>query len=236
MTIKNKKIQDDQNSSSSAPVNVKVSRSSTSRVSEPKPRSKKLDIGAMANHAEVSEESEQAGEEKAQWYAIHTYSGYEENVLQNLKQRIASMNVQNKVFDVIVPKEKKIKIRNGRRKIVTEKIFPGYVLVKMIVDDESWYVVRNTVNVTGFIGQGTIPVPISQQEIKTLQKRMGIEEPKFKIDFVIDDLVKITDGPFKNLEGKIFEIDEMRGKIKILVNIFKRETPVELDCLQVKKV
>lgn len=174
-------------------------------------------------------------EKKAQWYAVHTYSGYEENVLQNLKQRIVSMNVQNKVFDIIVPKEKKIKIRNGRRKIVTEKIFPGYVLVKMIIDDESWYVVRNTVNVTGFIGQGTIPVPISQQEIKTLQKRMGVEEPKFKIDFIINDLVKVIDGPFKNFEGKIIEIDEMRGKIKILVNIFKRETPVELDCLQVKK-
>ncbi|MEA2088377.1 MAG: transcription termination/antitermination protein NusG [Patescibacteria group bacterium] len=170
------------------------------------------------------------------WYVIHTYSGYEENVKSNLKQRIESMGMDDKIFNILIPTEKKIKIKNGRRKVVTEKIFPGYILVEMVVTDESWYVVRNTPNVTGFIGSGTTPVPVSQKEIKDLQKRMGVEEPKFKIDFNIDDHVKIIDGPFKNSEGKVSNIDEERGKIKVLVSMFGRETPVELDSLQAKKI
>ncbi len=170
------------------------------------------------------------------WYVIHTYSGYEENVAHNLRQRIESLGMEDKIFNILIPTEKKIKIKNGKRKVVTEKIFPGYVLVEMIVTDESWYVVRNTPNVTGFIGSGTTPVPVSQQEIEALQKRMGVEEPKFKIDFAVDTPVKIIDGPFKGFEGKVFEIDENRGKIKVLVSMFGRETPVELDSLQVKKI
>lgn len=145
------------------------------------------------------------------------------------------MDMQDKIFDVIVPKEKKIKIRDGKRTTVEEKIFPGYVLVEMIVTDDSWYVVRNTPNVTGFVGSGTVPTPISEEEIKSLQKRMGVEEPKYKIDFALNDLVRITDGPFKDYEGKVSEIDEQKGKVKVLVSIFGRETPVELDFLQVKK-
>jgi transcriptional antiterminator NusG len=170
------------------------------------------------------------------WYVLHTYSGYEENVAQNLKQRIESMDMEDKIFDVIVPIEKKIKIKNGKRRVVEEKIFPGYVLVEMIVTDESWYVVRNTPNVTGFIGTGTIPTPVSENEIKQLQKRMGVEEPKYKIDLAVDTPVKITDGPFKNLEGKITEIDEEKGKVKVMVSMFGRETPVELDFLQIQKL
>lgn len=170
------------------------------------------------------------------WYVLHTYSGYEENVAQNLKQRIESMDMEDKIFQVLVPKEKKIKIQNGKRRVVEEKIFPGYVLVEMIVTDDSWYAVRNTPNVTGFIGTGTVPTPISEEEIKGLQKRMGVEEPKFKIDVSVDTPVRITDGPFKNLDGKVLDVDQERGKVKILISMFGRETPVELDFLQIKKI
>jgi len=170
------------------------------------------------------------------WYVIHTYSGYEENVKRNLEQRIESMDMEDKIFNVLIPTEKKIKIKNGKRKVVTEKIFPGYVLVEMVVDDNSWYVVRNTPNVTGFIGSGTTPTPVSMKEIKELQKRMGVEEPTFKIDVAVGDPVRINDGPFKGYEGKINQIDETRGKIKVLVSMFGRETPIELDFLQVKKI
>jgi len=170
------------------------------------------------------------------WYVLHTYAGYEEAVARNLKQRIESMGMEDKIFSVLVPTEKKIKIKGGKRQIVEEKIYPGYVLVEMIVTDDSWYVVRNTPRVTGFIGAGTVPTPISSEEIKSLQKRMGVEEPKYKIDVAIGDAVKITDGPFKDFDGKISEVDEKRGKVKVLVSMFGRETPVELDFLQVRKL
>lgn len=170
------------------------------------------------------------------WYVIHTYSGYEENVERNLRQRIDSMDMQDKIFDIMIPKEKKIKIKNGKRKVVEEKVFPGYVLVNMIVTDDSWYVVRNTPNVTGFVGTGTTPTPISEDEVKSLQKKMGVEEPKYEIDVTVGAPVKIVDGPFKNFEGKINEVDDARGKVKVLVSMFGRETPVELDFLQVKKI
>jgi len=146
------------------------------------------------------------------------------------------MDMEDKIFQVLIPTEKKIKIKGGKRKIVTEKLFPGYVLVQMIVTDDSWYVVRNTPNVTGFVGTGTTPTPISDEEIKGLQKRMGVEEPTYKIDVTVGSPVKIVDGPFKNFEGKIAEIDESRGKVKVLVSMFGRETPVELDFLQVQKI
>ncbi len=170
------------------------------------------------------------------WYVLHTYSGYEDSVAFNLKQRIESMGMEDKIFNVLVPKEKKIKIRDGKRTTVEEKIFPGYVIVEMIVTDDSWYVVRNTPNVTGFVGSGTIPTPIGDTEIAALQKRTGVEEPKYKIDVRAGDLVRIMDGPFKDYEGKISEVDEEKGKIKVLVSIFGRETPIELDFLQIKKI
>lgn len=170
------------------------------------------------------------------WYVIHTYSGYEDNVSRNLSHRVETMSMQDKIFNVLVPTEKKIKIKNGKRHTVIEKIFPGYVFVEMVVTDDSWYVVRNTPNVTGFVGSGTTPTPISETEIKSLQKRMGVEEPKYQIDVMVGSPVKIVDGPFKNMEGKIDQVDEARGKVKVLVSMFGRETPVELDFLQIKKV
>lgn len=170
------------------------------------------------------------------WYVLHTYSGYEENVARNLRQRIDSMDMEDKIYNILIPTENKIKIRNGKRRTVTEKIFPGYVLVEMIVTDDSWYVVRNTPNVTGFVGSGTTPTPISETEVKELQRRMGVTEPKYKIDVSIGSPVRIVDGPFKEFEGKVNEIDESRGKVKVLVSMFGRETPVELDFLQVKKI
>jgi len=178
----------------------------------------------------------QTGRLGRRWYAIHTYSGYEENVAQNLRQRIQSYDMEDKVYDILIPTEKKIKIKNGKRKVVIEKIFPGYVLVDMIVTDDSWYMVRNTPNVTGFIGTGTTPTPLSDDEVKALQKRMGVEEPQYKIDVAEGDTVRITDGPFKNSEGKVESVDNERGKIRVLISMFGRETPIELDFLQVKKI
>lgn len=176
----------------------------------------------------------QSGERN--WYVIHTYSGYEEQVADSLKQRIESLSMQDKIFDVIVPKEKQIEIKNGKRKTIEKRVFPGYVLVDMIVTDDSWYIVRNTPNVTGFIGFGVRPTPMSKEEIDRLKKRMGVEEPKFKIDFKVDDLVKITDGALKGFEGKVEEVDQDKGKIKVMVNMFGREIPVTLDFLQAKKM
>lgn len=170
------------------------------------------------------------------WYAIHTYVGYEDAVVRNLKQRIESLGMEDKIFQVIVPTEKKIKIKRGKRTVVEEKIYPGYVLVEMIVTDDSWYIVRNTPRVSGFVGTGTVPTPLSDEEVEDLFKKMGIEEPKYKFDIPVGAPVKITDGPFKDFEGKVSEIDEARGKAKVLVLIFGRETPVELDFLQVKKI
>lgn len=171
------------------------------------------------------------------WFAIHTYSGYEENVAHSLIRRVNTLGMNEKIFNVIVPTEKKIKLKNGKRKVVEEKIFPGYVLVEMIVTDESWYVVRNTPNVTGFIGTGTTPSPLSDEEIKRLFKRMGTtEEPAVSIDIQPGMPVKIGDGPFKGFEGKVSEVDGARGKVKVLVSMFGRETPLELDFTQVKKI
>ena len=180
--------------------------------------------------------SKQTASHGRRWYVLHTYSGYEENVARNLQQRIESLGMEDKIFNVLIPTEKKIKIKNGRRRVVTEKIFPGYVMFEMVVTDDSWYVVRNTPNVTGFIGTGTTPTPISDEEMKSIQKRMGIDEPKYTIDVTPDSPVKITDGPFKDFDGKVQSVDNVRGKVKVLVSMFGRETPVELDFLQIKKM
>src|SRR3989339_1071982 len=168
----------------------------------------------------------QSGERN--WYVIHTYSGYEDQVAENIKQRIESMNMQDRIFDVIVPTEKQIGIKDGKRRIIEKKILTGYVLVDMIVTDDAWYVVRNTPNVTGFIGFGVRPTPMSKEEINRIKKRMGVEEPKYKVDFSIDELVRITDGALKGFEGKGEDINEDRGTVKVLVNMFGRETPVNL--------
>lgn len=171
-----------------------------------------------------------------QWYAIHTYSGYEEKVAESIRQRAESLDMNDKIFQVLVPKEKMIEVKNGKRKVVEKRIFQGYVLVQIKMSEDAWYIVRNTPGVTGFVGSGTEPTPISTDEIEKIMKRMGRAEPKHKIDYAVGEVVNITDGPFKGFDGSINEVDEAKGKLKVLVNMFGRETPVELDSLQVKRV
>jgi len=171
-----------------------------------------------------------------QWYAIHTYSGYEEKVAVSIRQRAETLEMADKIFQVLVPKEKQIEIKNGKRKVVEKRIFQGYVLVEMKLSDDAWYVVRNTPNVTGFVGSGTEPTPVREDEMDKIKKRMGVDQPKHRIDYSVGEVVNIVDGPFKGFDGSISEIDTQKGKIKVLVNMFGRETPVELDSLQVKKV
>lgn len=180
--------------------------------------------------------SKQKLKEERNWYAIHTYSGYENAVARNLKQRIESLGMENKIFNVLVPTEKIIKVKAGKRVEEEEKIYPGYILVDMIVTDDSWYVVRNTPRVTGFVGSGVYPVPLDKTEVETLFKRMNSDTVKHNIDLAVDDAIIIADGPFKDMEGKVNEVDPERGKVKVLVSMFGRETPVELDFLQVKKI
>ena len=171
-----------------------------------------------------------------QWYAIHTYSGYEEKVADSIKQRAQTIDMADKIFNAMVPKEKQIQIKNGKRKIIDAKIFQGYVLVEMKLTDETWYIVRNTPGVTGFVGSGTSPTPVSEAEITKIKKRMGVEDPKHQIDFSEGEVVNIIDGPFKGFEGAVSEIDTSKGKLKVMVSMFGRDTPVELDALQVKKI
>jgi transcription termination/antitermination protein NusG len=171
-----------------------------------------------------------------QWYAIHTYSGYEEKVAESIRQRAESLDMGDKIYQVLVPKEKQIEIKNGKRKVVEKKIFQGYCMVQMKLSEDAWFIVRNTPNVTGFVGSGTEPTPIENDEMEKIMKRMGKEEPKHKIDFKMGEVVSIIDGPFKGFDGAISELDQIKGKLKVLVNMFGRETPVELDGLQVKKV
>lgn len=180
--------------------------------------------------------TKQQGSKDRNWYAIHTYAGYENAVAKNLQQRIDSLGMEDKIFNVLVPIEKKIKIKGNKRVEVEEKIYPGYVMVDMIVTDDSWYIVRNTPRVTGFVGSGVYPVPLSKKEVDDLFAKMNVDEAKHKIDLVQGEVVLVTDGPFKDLEGRVEEIDEDNGKIKVNVSMFGRETPVELDFLQVKKI
>jgi transcriptional antiterminator NusG len=157
-------------------------------------------------------------------------------VAESIRQRAETLEMSDKIFQVLVPKEKQIEIKNGKRKVVEKRIFQGYVLVEMKLSDDAWYVVRNTPNVTGFVGSGTEPTPVSNEEMDKIKKRMGVDQPKHRIDYAIGEVVSIVDGPFKGFDGSINEIDTQKGKIKVLVNMFGRETPVELDSLQVKKV
>ncbi len=180
--------------------------------------------------------SKQIQDGERHWYAIHTYAGYENAVARNLKQRVESLGMEDKIFNVLVPTEKKIKVKSGKRVEEEEKIYPGYVLVDMVVNDASWYVVRNTPRVTGFVGSGVNPVPLNEKEVGDLFKRINADTVKHTINLEINDAIIITDGPFKELEGKVSEVDEERGKVKVLVSMFGRETPVELDFLQVRKI
>ncbi|MDR2336571.1 MAG: transcription termination/antitermination protein NusG [Candidatus Nomurabacteria bacterium] len=173
---------------------------------------------------------------KRAWYAISTYSGFEDKVADSINQRTSSIEFAGKIFEAIVPKEKQIEIKNGKRKVVERKIFQGYVLVETALSDESWYIIRNTPGVTGFVGNGTQPTPVSDKEIAKIKKRMGVEDPKYSVSLEVGETVNITDGPFKGFDGSVAEIDKTKGKLKVMVNMFGRETPVELDALQVKKL
>ena len=170
------------------------------------------------------------------WYAVTTYAGYEDKVAESLRQRINGVDMADKIFDVMVPKEKQIQIKNGKRKVIDAKIFQGYVLVEMKLTDETWYIIRNTPGVTGFVGADTTPTPVSESEMRKIKKRMGVEEPKHQIDLSEGEVVSIVDGPFKGFDGSVAEIDAVKGKIKVMVSMFGRDTSVELDALQVKKV
>ncbi len=178
-------------------------------------------------------------DDRKHWYVIHTYSGYENKVKANLERRIHSMNMQDKIFRVLVPMEDEVEFKDGKRKITPKKVFPGYVLVEMDMDDQSWYVVRNTSGVTGFVGSpgaGEKPVPLQDKEVKTILKQMGIETPKLKIDFKKGDRVKVTSGPFFDFTGIVDEIQPEKEKVRALISIFGRETPVELEFYQIEKV
>ncbi len=170
------------------------------------------------------------------WYVIHTYAGYENKVKTNLDKRVESMEMQDKIFRVLVPMEKEFEIKNGQRKIVMRKVFPGYVLVEMIMEDDSWFVVRNTPGVTGFVGPGSKPVPLSEQEIKQILRQMGMDEARPRILFNVKEQVRVVSGPFNNFIGTIEEVQAERNKLKVSVSMFGRETPVELSFDQVEKL
>jgi transcriptional antiterminator NusG len=183
-----------------------------------------------------AEQKAPAAPANAKWYVVHTYSGHENKVAANLKQRIETMKLADKIFDIIVPTRNIVTVKHGKKEEQKEKIFPGYILVKMILDDTSWLAVRTTQGVTAFVGAGNKPTPISEKEVDTILKFMQMEAPKYKASFSVGEAVKIVDGPFADFLGTIDNIDEEKGKIKVLVSIFGRETPVELDFLQVAKL
>lgn len=174
--------------------------------------------------------------ENARWYVVHTYSGHENKVAATLRQRIETMKLSDRIFDIIVPTRNIVTVRHGKKEEQKEKIFPGYILVRMILDDETWLAVRTTQGVTAFVGAGNKPTPISETEVKTILKFMEMEAPKYKASFSTGEAVKIVDGPFADFLGTIDSIDEEKGKVKVLVSIFGRETPVELDFLQIAKL
>ncbi len=171
-----------------------------------------------------------------QWYVVHTYSGYENKVKANLERRIESMNMEDKIFRILVPMEDEIEIKNGKKKVSKKKVFPGYVLVEMIMTDDSWYVVRNTPGVTGFVGTGSKPIPLNEEEAKAIIKQMGMEEPKTKMNVSLGENVKVTEGPFESFVGVIEEIYPDKGIVKVMVSMFGRETPIELDFTQIEKL
>lgn len=173
---------------------------------------------------------------KAKWFVVHTSSGHEVRVMETLRQRVETMNLGGNIFEMLVPTQDRVVIRGGKKVNVKEKIFPGYLLIKMILDDATWLAIRTTVGITGFVGTGDKPTPLSETEVTNIQKFVASPAPRYKTKFVVGEAVKITDGPFNDFLGTIHEMDEERGKVKVLVSIFGRETPVELDFLQIQKV
>jgi transcriptional antiterminator NusG len=185
---------------------------------------------------EVLENQSQEETQDVRWYVVHTYSGYENKVKVNLERRVESMAMEDKIFRVVVPMEEQIVIKNGKRKVVNRKIYPGYVLVEMVITDDSWYVVRNTPGVTGFVGPGSKPVPLSDEESRNILRMMGIEEPKIELDVEIGEEVRVISGPFSNFTGKIEAIYPDKEKVKVTVSMFGRPTPIELSYTQIEKI
>ena len=201
-------------------------------VAEPEPEPEAV-AAPVASPAASSTATEEANR---RWYVIHTYSGYENKVKTNLEHRIHSMDMGDKIFQVLVPTEEEIEIKNGKRHPVERKVYPGYVLVEMNMSDDSWYVVRNTPGVTSFVGMGTVPTPLSDGEVKAILRQIKLDAPKYKVAFTKGEAVRVTDGPFTDLHGVVDEVNPERNKVKVLVSIFGRETPVELDFLQIEKL
>jgi len=191
------------------------------------------DTEAVRSDAELAAEAAASG---AEWFVVHSYSGYENKVKKNLEQRIETMGMQNKIFRVVVPTEEEVEIRDGQRRTSRRRVFPGYILVQMVMDDESWYVVRNTPGVTGFVGSGTRPTPLSEEEVDKILRRMETEQPRIKVSFRVGETVRITEGPFADFMAVVDELYPDRGKVRVLVSFFGRETPVEMDFLQVERI
>lgn len=171
-----------------------------------------------------------------QWYVIHTYSGYENKVKANLEKRIESMNMEEKIFRILVPMEDEIEIKDGKRKVTKRKVFPGYVLVEMIMTDDSWYVVRNTPGVTGFVGSGSKPIPLTEGETKQIMRSMGVDEPRVRLEYEVNERIRVRSGPFENFDGIIEDVYPDKGKVKVKISMFGRDTPVELEYSQVEKI
>ena len=215
---------------------VKTEAAKVEEKTENEPVDEKSDTPTQA--AEITEEpaTKKSDNPNAKWYVVHTYSGHENKVAATLKQRIESEHLEDKILEVLVPMQDKIEIKSGKKATVKEKIFPGYLLIKMVLDDTSWLAVRTTQGVTSFVGMGNKPTPISDAEVATIVKFTQTEAPIYKQVFAVNDTVKIVDGPFADFIGKVDSVDEERGKVKVLVSIFGRETPVELDFLQVQRI
>ena len=203
---------------------------------EPAPNEVAEEQASVDAPKEESVEEEAPTPDNRAWYVVHSYSGMENKVKKNLEHRVESMQLQHKIFQVIVPTEEQIELREGERRVVERRVFPGYILVEMILDDESWYAVRNTPGVTGFVGIGNRPTPLSPAEVERIMKRIESEEPRVKVDFKVGERVRVTEGPFAEFQGVVSDLDLDRGKARVLISIFGRETPVEVDFLQLQKV
>lgn len=194
------------------------------------------DAAQASSSDEIAKVSAAVDEDGGRWYVVHTQSGFEAKSKESLEQRIKTLGYEKKIFDIVIPTRDVVMIKKGKKKTVREKVFPGYLLIKMVLDDDSWLVVRTTQGITGFVGAGTKPTPISEKEVEAIRKFVTQEQPKFRAKFSIGEAVKVTDGPFSDFIGSIESIDDAKGKVKVLVSIFGRETPVELDFLQVSKL
>ncbi len=202
---------------------------------DPRPEEQEAELPQNEEQGTAASEETQKPDDGRAWYVVHCYSGYENKVRHNLEQRIESMGMKDKIFDVIVPTEEEIEVKDGKRRVVERRIFPGYILVNMILTEDSWYVVRNTPGVTGFVGMGDKPTPLREEEVAQILKRMESETPRVKVAFRPGEKVRIVEGPFHDFQGTVEEIDMERGKVRVLVSFFGRETPVELDFLQVER-